>query len=248
MELSTYFRINAEKTGQFERTILVADEGSYVSYIEGCSAPVRDSYQLHAAVVEVIIHKDAEVKYSTVQNWFPGDNNTGGILNFVTKRALCEGENSKMSWTQSETGSAITWKYPSCILRGDNSIGEFFSVALTSGHQQADTGTKMIHIGKNTRSTIISKGISAGHSQNSYRGLVKIMPTATNAQLHPVRLDADWPGLRGAYLPVCGMPQQQRAAGARSDHLADRRRSAVLLPAARDQRRRCHFDDRQRFL
>ncbi|HBV5566729.1 TPA: Fe-S cluster assembly protein SufB [Klebsiella pneumoniae] len=228
MELSTYFRINAEKTGQFERTILVADEGSYVSYIEGCSAPVRDSYQLHAAVVEVIIHKDAEVKYSTVQNWFPGDNNTGGILNFVTKRALCEGENSKMSWTQSETGSAITWKYPSCILRGDNntggilnfvtkralcegenskmswtqsetgsaitwkypscilrgdnSIGEFFSVALTSGHQQADTGTKMIHIGKNTRSTIISKGISAGHSQNSYRGLVKIMPTATNAR------------------------------------------------------------------
>lgn len=175
-------RINAEKTGQFERTILVADEDSYVSYIEGCSAPVRDSYQLHAAVVEVIIHKNAEVKYSTVQNWFPGDNNTGGILNFVTKRALCEGENSKMSWTQSETGSAITWKYPSCILRGDNSIGEFYSVALTSGHQQADTGTKMIHIGKNTKSTIISKGISAGHSQNSYRGLVKIMPTATNAR------------------------------------------------------------------
>ena len=172
----------AEKTGQFERTILVADEDSYVSYIEGCSAPVRDSYQLHAAVVEVIIHKNAEVKYSTVQNWFPGDNNTGGILNFVTKRALCEGENSKMSWTQSETGSAITWKYPSCILRGDNSIGEFYSVALTSGHQQADTGTKMIHIGKNTKSTVISKGISAGHSQNSYRGLVKIMPTATNAR------------------------------------------------------------------
>ena len=173
---------NAEKTGQFERTILVADEDSYVSYIEGCSAPVRDSYQLHAAVVDVIIHKNAEVKYSTVQNWFPGDNNTGGILNFVTKRALCEGENSIMSWTQSETGSAITWKYPSCILRGDNSIGEFYSVALTSGHQQADTGTKMIHIGKNTKSTIISKGISAGHSQNSYRGLVKIMPTATNAR------------------------------------------------------------------
>ena len=166
----------------------VASDGTFiyvpkgVSYIEGCSAPVRDSYQLHAAVVEVIIHRDAEVKYSTVQNWFPGDNNTGGILNFVTKRALCEGENSKMSWTQSETGSAITWKYPSCILRGDNSIGEFFSVALTSGHQQADTGTKMIHIGKNTRSTIISKGISAGQSQNSYRGLVKIMPTATNAR------------------------------------------------------------------
>ncbi|MBJ3813641.1 Fe-S cluster assembly protein SufB [Shimwellia pseudoproteus] len=182
MELLTYFRINAEKTGQFERTILVADEGSYVSYIEGCSAPVRDSYQLHAAVVEVIILRDAEVKYSTVQNWFPGDSNRGGILNFVTKRALCAGDNSKMSWTQSETGSAITWKYPSCILRGDNAIGEFYSVALTSGNQQADTGTKMIHIGKNTRSTIISKGISAGRSQNSYRGLVKIMPTATNAR------------------------------------------------------------------
>ncbi|KOC90919.1 Fe-S cluster assembly protein SufB [Winslowiella iniecta] len=182
MELSTYFRINAAKTGQFERTILVADEDSYVSYIEGCSAPVRDTYQLHAAVVEVIIHKNAEVKYSTVQNWFAGGEAEGGILNFVTKRALCEGDGSKMSWTQSETGSAITWKYPSVILRGDNSIGEFFSVALTSGHQQADTGTKMIHIGKNTKSTIISKGISAGKSENTYRGLVKIMPTATNAR------------------------------------------------------------------
>ncbi|WP_032114924.1 Fe-S cluster assembly protein SufB [Candidatus Arsenophonus nilaparvatae] len=183
MELSTYFRINSAKTGQFERTILIADEGSYVSYIEGCSAPVRDSYQLHAAVVEVIIHKDAEVKYSTVQNWFSGgESETGGILNFVTKRALCEGENAKMSWTQSETGSAITWKYPSVILQGDNSVGEFFSVALTNGNQQADTGTKMIHIGKNTHSTIISKGISAGRSQNSYRGLVKILPTAENAR------------------------------------------------------------------
>lgn len=182
MELSTYFRINAEKTGQFERTILVADEGSYVSYIEGCSAPSRDSFQLHAAVVEVVILKDAEVKYSTVQNWFPGNQQQGGILNFVTKRALCAGERSKMSWTQSETGSAITWKYPSCILRGDYSVGEFYSVALTSGFQQADTGTKMIHIGKHTRSTIISKGISAGNSQNSYRGLVKIMPGATNAR------------------------------------------------------------------
>ncbi|WP_315710477.1 Fe-S cluster assembly protein SufB [Brenneria uluponensis] len=182
MELSTYFRINAAKTGQFERTILIADDDSYVSYIEGCSAPVRDSYQLHAAVVEVIVNKNAEVKYSTVQNWFAGKDSKGGILNFVTKRALCGGENSKMSWTQSETGSAITWKYPSVILRGDNSVGEFFSVALTSGHQQADTGTKMIHIGKNTHSTIISKGISAGHSQNTYRGLVKIMPSATNAR------------------------------------------------------------------
>lgn len=182
IELSTYFRINAANTGQFERTILIADEGSYVSYIEGCSAPVRDRYQLHAAVVEVIVLKDAEVKYSTVQNWYAGGEGEGGILNFVTKRALCAGENSKMSWTQSETGSAITWKYPSVILRGDNSIGEFFSVALTNGRQQADTGTKMIHIGKNTRSTIISKGIAAGHSDNTYRGLVKIMPTATNAR------------------------------------------------------------------
>ncbi|UVK77580.1 MAG: Fe-S cluster scaffold complex subunit SufB [Sodalis sp. Fse] len=182
MELSTYFRINAAKTGQFERTILIADEGSYVSYIEGCSAPVRDSYQLHAAVVEVIVLKNAEVKYSTVQNWFSGRETAGGILNFVTKRSLCAGENAKMSWTQSETGSAITWKYPSVILRGNNSVGEFYSVALTNGRQQADTGTKMIHIGKNTRSTIISKGISAGNSENTYRGLVKIMPTATNAR------------------------------------------------------------------
>ncbi|MEQ0633312.1 Fe-S cluster assembly protein SufB [Proteus mirabilis] len=182
MELSTYFRINAAQTGQFERTILIADEGSYVSYIEGCSAPVRDSYQLHAAVVEVIIHKDAEVKYSTVQNWFSGGDSEGGILNFVTKRALCEGENAKMSWTQSETGSAITWKYPSVILKGDNSTAEFFSVALTNGNQQADTGTKMIHIGKNTKSTIISKGFSAGKSQNSYRGLVKVLPGAQNAR------------------------------------------------------------------
>lgn len=182
-ELSTYFRINQAKTGQFERTILVADEGAYVSYIEGCSAPVRDTYQLHAAVVEVIIHKDAEVKYSTVQNWFSGVEGTkGGILNFVTKRAVCEGANSKMSWTQSETGSAITWKYPSVILKGDNSVGEFFSVALTNGDQKADTGTKMIHIGKNTKSTIISKGISAGKSENSYRGLVKVLPSAEGAR------------------------------------------------------------------
>ncbi|AMA64676.1 FeS cluster assembly protein SufB [Candidatus Arsenophonus lipoptenae] len=182
MELSTYFRINTPKIGQFERTILIADESSYVSYIEGCSAPIRDSYQLHAAVVEVIVHKNAEVKYSTIQNWFSGKNKSSGILNFVTKRALCEGKNAKMSWTQSETGSAITWKYPSVILKGDNSIGEFFSVALTNSYQQADTGTKMIHIGKNTHSTIISKGIAAGYSQNSYRGLVKILPTAENAR------------------------------------------------------------------
>ena len=183
MELSTYFRINAEKTGQFERTLLIADEGSYVSYLEGCTAPMRDEHQLHAAVVELIAHDDAQIKYSTVQNWYPGDKNgKGGILNFVTKRGKCAGKNSKISWTQVETGSAITWKYPSCILLGDNSIGEFYSVALTNNYQQADTGTKMIHIGKNTRSTIISKGISAGHGQNTYRGLVQIRKGATNSR------------------------------------------------------------------
>ncbi len=183
IDLSTYFRINEAKTGQFERTILIADKGAYVSYLEGCSAPVRDTYQLHAAVVEVIVHEDAEVKYSTVQNWYPGDEDCqGGILNFVTKRGVCEGKNSKLSWTQAETGSAITWKYPSCVLKGDNSIGEFYSVALTNRRQQADTGTKMIHIGKNTKSTIISKGLSAGHSDNTYRGQVKILPGAEGAR------------------------------------------------------------------
>ncbi len=183
MDLSTYFRINAENTGQFERTLIVADEGAYVSYMEGCTAPQRDENQLHAAVVEIIAHKDAEVKYSTVQNWYPGDKNgKGGVYNLVTKRGLCEGDNSKISWTQVETGSAITWKYPGCILKGNNSVGEFYSVAVTNNYQQADTGTKMIHIGANTRSTIISKGISAGKSQNSYRGMVKIVPHATNAR------------------------------------------------------------------
>ncbi|UAJ65400.1 Fe-S cluster assembly protein SufB [Candidatus Schneideria nysicola] len=182
MELSTYFRINSAKTGQFERTILIADEDSYVSYIEGCSAPIHNNYQLHAAVVEVIVLKNAEVKYSTVQNWFAGGKNKSGILNFVTKRALCAGENAKMSWTQSETGSAITWKYPSVILQGDRSVGNFFSVAVTNGSQRADTGTKMIHIGKNTRSTIISKGISLGASENTYRGLVKITSSAINSR------------------------------------------------------------------
>lgn len=181
MELSTYFRINSSKTGQFERTLIIADDDSYVSYIEGCSAPIRDSYQLHAAVVEVILNKNAEVKYSTVQNWFAGEK-SGGILNFVTKRALCNGENSKMSWTQSETGSAITWKYPSVILKGNNSVGKFYSIALTNKNQKADTGTKMIHIGNNTKSTIISKGIASGVSDNTYRGLVKIMSTANNAR------------------------------------------------------------------
>lgn len=183
MELSTYFRINAANTGQFERTLIVADDSSYVSYLEGCTAPMRDENQLHAAVVEIYAAKDAEVKYSTVQNWYPGDKNgNGGIYNFVTKRGLCAGDNSKISWTQVETGSAITWKYPSCILKGDNSVGEFYSVAVTNNYQQADTGTKMIHLGKNTRSRIVSKGISAGKSQNSYRGLVEIAKRATNAR------------------------------------------------------------------
>ena len=185
MELSTYFRINAENTGQFERTLIIADEDSYVSYLEGCTAPMRDENQLHAAVVELVALKNAEIKYSTVQNWYPGDENgKGGIYNFVTKRGDCRGSNSKISWTQVETGSAVTWKYPSCILRGDNSIGEFYSVAVTNNKQQADTGTKMIHIGKNTKSTIVSKGISAGAAQNAYRGLVRIMPQAKNSRNH----------------------------------------------------------------
>jgi len=183
VELSTYFRINAANTGQFERTLIIADEGAYVSYMEGCTAPQRDENQLHAAIVEIIALKDAEVKYSTVQNWYPGDKNgIGGIYNFVTKRGICKGTNSKISWTQVETGSSITWKYPSCILLGDNSVGEFFSVAVTNNHQQADTGTKMIHLGKNTKSTIISKGISAGYSNNSYRGLVRITKNAINSR------------------------------------------------------------------
>jgi len=185
MELSSYFRINSKGTGQFERTLIVAEEGSYVSYLEGCTAPQRDENQLHAAVVEIVVMKDAEVKYSTVQNWYPGDaSGKGGIFNFVTKRGICKGENSKLFWAQVETGSAITWKYPSTILRGDNSLSEFYSVAVTNHHQQADTGTKMIHIGKNTRSRIVSKGISAGVSQNSYRGLVKILPNAENSRNH----------------------------------------------------------------
>jgi len=183
MELSTYFRINEANTGQFERTLIIADDESYVSYLEGCTAPMRDENQLHAAVVEIVVLENAEVKYSTVQNWYPGDKDgKGGIYNFVTKRAACRGTNSKVSWTQVETGSAITWKYPSCILQGDGSVGEFYSVAITNNYQQADTGTKMIHIGKNTSSTIISKGISAGKAQNIYRGLVKVMPNAENTR------------------------------------------------------------------
>jgi len=185
MELSTYFRINAASTGQFERTLIIADEGAHVSYLEGCTAPMRDENQLHAAVVELVALKNAEIKYSTVQNWYPGDaEGKGGIYNFVTKRGHCRGDNSKIAWTQVETGSAITWKYPSCILEGDNSVGEFYSVALTNNYQQADTGTKMVHIGKNTRSTIVSKGISAGHGQNAYRGLVKILKSAEGARNH----------------------------------------------------------------
>ncbi|MBT3359779.1 MAG: Fe-S cluster assembly protein SufB [Rhodospirillales bacterium] len=183
MELSTYFRINAAQTGQFERTLIIAEEGSYVSYLEGCTAPMRDENQLHAAVVELVAHADAEIKYSTVQNWYPGDEEgKGGIYNFVTKRGACRGDNSKISWTQVETGSAITWKYPSCILQGDNSVGEFYSIAITNNMQQADTGTKMIHLGKNTSSTIISKGISAGRADQTYRGLVKVQPRAEGAR------------------------------------------------------------------
>jgi len=183
IELSTYFRINASNTGQFERTLIIADEDAFVSYMEGCTAPQRDENQLHAAVVEIFAKKNAEVKYSTVQNWYPGDKNgKGGIYNFVTKRGICEGDNAKISWTQVETGSAVTWKYPSCVLKGDNSVGEFYSVAVTNNYQQADTGTKMIHLGKNTKSTIISKGISAGYSQNSYRGLVRIAKQAEKAR------------------------------------------------------------------
>jgi len=183
MELSTYFRINASNTGQFERTLLIADEDAYVSYLEGCTAPMRDENQLHAAVVEIVAERGAEVKYSTVQNWYPGDKEgKGGIFNFVTKRGICKGDDSKISWTQVETGSAITWKYPSCILRGNNSTGEFYSVAVTNNYQQADTGTKMIHIGRNTKSTIVSKGISAGFGQNSYRGLVKVLGKAEGAR------------------------------------------------------------------
>ncbi len=194
MELSTYFRINAANTGQFERTLIIAEEGAYVSYLEGCTAPMRDENQLHAAVVELVALEGAQIKYSTVQNWYPGDRETGegGIFNFVTKRGICTGRGAKISWTQVETGSAITWKYPSVILKGDDSVGEFYSVALTAGHQQADTGTKMIHLGRNTRSTIVSKGISAGHGQNTYRGLVKIgRKRGRGAQLLAVRLDAD---------------------------------------------------------
>jgi Fe-S cluster assembly protein SufB len=206
MELSTYFRMNAQGTGQFERTLIIADKGAYVSYLEGCTAPMRDENQLHAAVVELVALEDAEIKYSTVQNWWPGDaDGKGGIYNFVTKRGDCRGARSKISWTQVETGSAVTWKYPSCILRGDDSVGEFYSIAVTNGRQQADTGTKMIHLGQNTRSRIISKGISAGHSNNTYRGLVSINGKAKGAQCHPVRQPADRRSMRGAHCALYRM-------------------------------------------
>ena len=250
MELSTYFRINAKDTGQFERTLIVADEGAYVSYLEGCTAPMRDTNQLHAAVVELVALDNAQIKYSTVQNWYPGDKEgKGGIYNFVTKRGACRGVNSKISWTQVETGSAITWKYPSCLLMGDNSVGEFYSVALTNNYQQADTGTKMIHIGKNTTSTIVSKGISAGHGQNTYRGGVKILKSADGrAQLLAVRFPAAGRPVRRAHLPVPGSEEHVFAGGARGVHLEDRRRPDFLLPAARHLDRGRGLHDRARLL
>ena len=236
--------------GQFERTLIVADEGSYVSYLEGCTAPMRDENQLHAAVVELVALDDAEIKYSTVQNWYPGDEEgKGGIYNFVTKRGDCRGANSKISWTQVETGSAITWKYPSCLLRGENSVGEFYSVAVTNNLQQADTGTKMIHIGRNTRSTIVSKGISAGRAQQAYRGLVRVMPQADGARNH-TQCDSLLIGKEcGAHtFPVHGNQESVGQGGARGDDLEDFGEPVVLLPAARHLRRRCREHDRQRLL
>ena len=245
MELSTYFRINAAKSGQFERTLIIADEGSTVSYLEGCTAPMRDENQLHAAVVELIAFDHATIKYSTVQNWYPGDEQgRGGIYNFVTKRGLCRGHHSKISWTQIETGSAITWKYPSVILRGDHSVGEFYSVALTNHYQQADTGTKMIHIGKNTRSTIISKGIAAGHGQNTYRGLVRMLPGALHArnytQCDSLMLSATCGAHTFPYIEV-------KNKTARVEHEASTSKigedQLFLLPATWLKNRRCHFYD-----
>ena len=250
MDLSTYFRINTQDSGQFERTLIVAEEGASVSYLEGCTAPQFDTNQLHAAVVELVALDNADIKYSTVQNWYAGDENgVGGIYNFVTKRGLCKGVNSRISWTQVETGSAITWKYPSCVLLGDNSVGEFYSVALTNHHQQADTGTKMIHIGKNTRSTIVSKGISAGQSNNSYRGLVKVAPRADGARNYS-QCDSMLIGDRcGANtFPYIQVQQPQRPGRARGVDLEDRRRPDVLFRAARHRRRGSGVDDHQRLL
>ena len=248
MELSTYFRINAEQTGQFERTLIIADKGAYVSYLEGCTAPMRDENQLHAAVVELVALDDAEIKYSTVQNWYPGDKEgKGGIYNFVTKRGDCRGENSKISWTQVETGSAITWKYPSCILRGDDSRGEFYSIAISNGYQQVDTGTKMIHLGKDTSSRIISKGIAAGHSNNTYRGLVSAHRRATNAR-NFTNCDSLLIGDKcGAHtVPYIEAKNASAHLRARGDHLEDFRRPAVLLPAPRPLAGRGGGADRQR--
>ena len=239
MELSTYFRINEKNTGQFERTLIIADKGSYVSYLEGCTAPMRDENQLHAAVVELIAHEDAEIKYSTIQNWYPGDaQGRGGIYNFVTKRGDCRGANSKISWTQVETGSAITWKYPSCILRGDGSRGEFYSIAISNGHQEVDSGTKMIHLGKNTTSRIISKGIAAGHSQNTYRGLVSSHRKAKGAR-NFTNCDSLLIGnqVRRAHRAVHRGEEFLDRVRARGDHLEDLRGHAVLLPPARAFRR-----------
>ena len=250
MELSTYFRINAKGSGQFERTLIVAEEGAYVSYLEGCTAPMRDEHQLHAAVVELVALDNATIKYSTIQNWYPGDKDgKGGIYNFVTKRGHCIGVNSKITWTQVETGSAITWKYPSCILQGDNSVGEFYSVATTNNMQQADTGTKMIHLGKNTRSTIVSKGISAGRGQNTYRG-----PGADReeggrrAQLLAVRLAAHRRQVRRAHVPLSRDRQHQREGRARSVHVEDRRGPDFLSASARPLGRGRRQHDRQRIL
>ena len=250
MELSTYFRINAAKTGQFERTLIIAAEGATVSYLEGCTAPMRDENQLHAAVVELIALDDARIKYSTVQNWYPGDERgVGGIYNFVTKRGECRGRNSKISWTQVETGSAITWKYPSCVLKGDNSVGEFYSVAVANNYQQADTGTKMIHIGRDTKSTIVSKGISAGHAVNTLsRPRQDTAGRRGRPQFHAMRFAADGQQLRRAYLPVHGSQESERDGRARGEHLEDRRGPVVLLPAARHLRRGRGQHDRQRLL
>ena len=250
MELSTYFRINAKDTGQFERTLIVCDEGATVSYLEGCTAPKRDENQLHAAVVELVALDNATIKYSTVQNWYPGDKQgKGGIYNFVTKRGLCKGRRSKITWTQVETGSAITWKYPSCILQGDDSVGEFYSVAVTNNYQQADTGTKMIHLGKNTRSTIVSKGISAGRGQNTYRGAVKIGKNAAQrAQLLAVRFAAHRRSLRRAHVPVSRDQEHVGERRARSLDVEDRRGPDLLLRAARHREGRRDQHDRQRVL
>ena len=250
MELSTYFRINARSTGQFERTLIIADAGAYVSYLEGCTAPMRDENQLHAAVVELVAHDDAQIKYSTVQNWYPGDaEGRGGIYNFVTKRGACRGARSKISWTQVETGSAITWKYPSCVLQGDDSVGEFYSVAVTNNRQQADTGTKMIHIGKRTKSTIVSKGISAGPlQQHLSRPGARAAAGVGRAQPHAVRQPADRRSVRRAHRAVHRKPQSDGEGGARGDHVEDRRRPVVLLPPARAVGRGRGEPDRQRVL